>query len=596
MSCQSINPNRISAVFLLTAILLLTPVILVAQEKIAFQSQRDGDPEVYLMNPDGTNPVRLTTSQYYDGEAAISPDGTKIAFSSYRDGNAEIYIMSTNGSSQTNLTNDPSFDGHPTFSPDGSRIAFASGRGGHLGIWVMNVDGSNLVELQEGIGGTEPAFSPDGTKIVFCGTGLSGADSEIWVMSSNGLNRDNLSKDFDTEDTNPSFSPDGTKIVFTKDAHGAASEIIVMNANGTNPINLTNNAASDYYPSYSPNGSFITFTSLRDGNAEIYVMNADGSNPINMTRRSGLDQMPVWGFVANSAPVLDNFQVTSIIDEGGTATLSGEIIDADANDNFRLDIIWGDGQQQIIEYPIGTNLLIVTHTYADDPSGSPNDEYTVSFTLDDHHGGFDSGSKSVTVNNVSPIVSGVTATPGSITPGGTVSLSANYTDPGFHGSAQDEDLQVLVSWGDGQSTSVTTNGVPGAILETHQYDTAGNYTISIQATDNDGGATVVTTSVVVSAPALPATPTNFRVQSVGVNQIQLAWTDASNNENGFSIERCTKRGCTNFAEVGRVGANVSVYSNGGLSNNTQYFYRMRAFNAGGFSSYTNVLPAKTLNK
>src|SRR5678815_408777 len=128
MSCQSINPNRISAVFLLTAILLLTPVILVAQEKIAFQSQRDGDPEVYLMNPDGTNPVRLTTSQYYDGEAAISPDGTKIAFSSYRDGNAEIYIMSTNGSSQTNLTNDPSFDGHPTFSPDGSRIAFASGR------------------------------------------------------------------------------------------------------------------------------------------------------------------------------------------------------------------------------------------------------------------------------------------------------------------------------------------------------------------------------------------------------------------------------------------------------------------------------------
>jgi len=307
--------------------------------------------------------------------------------------------------------------------------------------------------------------------------------------------------------------------------------------------------------------------------------------------------MPVWGSIANWPPVLNNFQVTSSIDEGGTAVLSGEIIDPDKNDNFRLDIIWGDGQQQIIEYPIGTSLILVTHVYVDDPpAGSPNDEYTLSYTLDDHHGGFDSGSQQLTVNNVNPIVSGVGVTPGSTAPGGTVTLSGIYTDPGFHGSALDEQLQVLVSWGDGQTKSVTTNGVPGAILETHQYNAAGNYTVSIQASDNDGGLTFVTTSVVVTAPAPPATPTNFRVQSVGVNQVQLAWTDASNNEDGFAIERCTKRGCNDFVEVGRVGANASVYSDGGLTNNTQYFYRMRAFNAGAVSGYTNIVSAKTLRK
>jgi hypothetical protein len=183
--------------------------------------------------------------------------------------------------------------------------------------------------------------------------------------------------------------------------------------------------------------------------------------------------------------------------------------------------------------------------------------------LNDHRTGVVSGSTPVTVNNVNPIVPDVAVAPASVPPGGTVTLSGNYTDPGYHGAGLDEELQVLVSWGDGQSKSVTTNGSPGPILETHQYSAAGNYTIAIQVSDNDGGLTVVTLGVVVSAPSPPATPTDFRVQSVGVNQIQLAWTDASNNETEFAIERCTRRGCNDFAEVARVGANTNVYSDGG---------------------------------
>src|SRR5215217_3418381 len=347
MRLQAVRRNRLSFGFVLTATLLLMPAVLYAQEKIAFQSQRDGNPEVYVMNPDGSNQRRLTFNSSFDGEPAFTPSGDKIAFSSYRDGNSEIYIMDADGSLQTKLTNNPAFDGHPAFSPDGKKIAFASERGGHLGIWVMNVDGSNPTELAGGVGGSEPAFNVWGTQIVFSRTGTSSADSEIWVMDADGSNANNVSQDARTDDSEPSFNPDGTKIVFTKDVHdGAGSEIFVMNADGTNPINLTNIKGSDYHPAFSLNGSMITFTTLRDGNAEIYVMVADGSMPINITRNSGFDEMPVWGWEFNHPPVLSNIVVSSPLNEGDTATLSGEIIDPDENNTFTLDINWGDGLDQ----------------------------------------------------------------------------------------------------------------------------------------------------------------------------------------------------------------------------------------------------------
>ena len=176
-----------------------------------------------------------------------------------------------------------------------------------------------------------------------------------------------------------------------------------------------------------------------------------------------------------------------------------------------------------------------------------------------------------------------------------MTVSGNYTDLGYHGSPADEQLQVFVTWGDGQSTSVVTNGGPGAINATHQYGAAGNYTITVQVTDNDGGATVETLALVVSTPP-PATPTGFRVQSVSANRVELAWTDASNNETGFAIERCSKRGCTNFVEIGRAGSNVTAFIDNTVLGNIQYSYRMRAFNSGGMSSYTNVVSAKTPRK
>jgi Tol biopolymer transport system component len=101
---------------------------------------RFGDPFViYTINPDGTGSAPLAQDA---GWPSWSPDGTKIAFDSTRDGDSEIFSMNADGSGQTQLTFDPALDSTPAWSPDGTKIAFVSTRSGARQIYVMNAGGS----------------------------------------------------------------------------------------------------------------------------------------------------------------------------------------------------------------------------------------------------------------------------------------------------------------------------------------------------------------------------------------------------------------------------------------------------------------------
>ena len=84
--------------------------------KIAFVSERDGNEEIYTMNPDGTEHVRLTDNQASDIYPTWSPDGEKIAFCSNRDGNYEIYVMNADGTEEVNLTDNPETDRYPSYT------------------------------------------------------------------------------------------------------------------------------------------------------------------------------------------------------------------------------------------------------------------------------------------------------------------------------------------------------------------------------------------------------------------------------------------------------------------------------------------------
>lgn len=95
-------------------------------------------------------------------------------------------------------------------------------------------------------------------------------------------------------------------------------------------------------------------------------------------------------------------------------------------------------------------------------------------------------------------------------------------------------------------------------------------------------------------PPTVAAPSAVTATPAGATQINLAWTDNATNETGFRVERCGGAGCSNFAQVGTdLAANTVAYTDVGLTANTLYNYRVRAFNATAVSAYSDIAPATT---
>ena len=133
------------------------------------------------MDPNGGTVARLTNNGALDLRGNWSPDGQKIVFTSGRDGNPELYLMNADGSNQARLTNRPAFiDDNASFSPNAQKIVFDSGAlpGGAGQIFVMDANGANITQLTTSPEANYRAqFSPNGARIVF--TSFRDGNAEI---------------------------------------------------------------------------------------------------------------------------------------------------------------------------------------------------------------------------------------------------------------------------------------------------------------------------------------------------------------------------------------------------------------------------------
>ena len=180
------------------------------------------------MDANGENPDRLTTDSAQDSHPCWSPDGSQIVFDSQRDGNSEIYVMDANGGgNQVNLTNDSSTDNIPCWSPDGSQIVFQSSRDGSTSLYVMDADGSNQRKLTAAQDDQYGSWSPEGGKIFFM-TRRNG-DADIYRMNANGSDETQWTSTSDT-DTWPHMKP--FRHVGTAEVGSSVSRVMTVRNGG----------------------------------------------------------------------------------------------------------------------------------------------------------------------------------------------------------------------------------------------------------------------------------------------------------------------------------------------------------------------------
>lgn len=189
---------------------------------VAFQSDKGGGLNIWLIRPDGSGLTQLTTGSAIDDQPAWSPDGTQIAFVFNRAGTRNIWVMNADGSGLRRITNAPGNQNHPSFSPDGGRIVFAQGVYAKVGagslyvginLWIVNANGTGLRQLTTaGFNDSSPSWGAQGILFQSNRIQADGTRSHaIWMVQPNGSGLRVFSSALGL---NPIWSSDGTKFAF----------------------------------------------------------------------------------------------------------------------------------------------------------------------------------------------------------------------------------------------------------------------------------------------------------------------------------------------------------------------------------------------
>jgi len=218
---------------------------------------------------------------FFDGHPPVG----KIVFTCYVKQIDQICLMNADGTERRQLTNLKATAFYPSLSPDGNIVYFSSRQNGTYEIYSIGMQGDGLQRLTNGIGSLyAPELSPDGERIVFTNHG-----NGLWVMKAEGGNPHPLT---DRDDIDPTWSPDGSMISFASSRAGQR-QLFIMNADGSDVRQVTNLDSIGGRSTWSPDGSRLAFYRGPAGDHNIYIIHIDGTGLIQLT--NGGDNLgPSW--------------------------------------------------------------------------------------------------------------------------------------------------------------------------------------------------------------------------------------------------------------------------------------------------------------
>lgn len=247
-----------------------------ANGKIALETcgpEACAEPGIWLTNPNGMGMERLVSA----GSApAWAPSGRRVAFDDDRAGTSDIFVVGLDGTGPTRLTQSPAEDTEPSWSPDGSHIVFTRHVSGVSALYVMGSDGTNVQIVPGTEGARDPAWSPtDDDLVAFAASGASSTDIKVVDLSSGTVGA--VTAD-DRDDAEPAWSPDGTTLAFERRVSDTNVDVFTVPVSGGIPQRITTSEARDTAPVWSPDSSLIGFLSNRNDKPGLFhAVVADGA-------------------------------------------------------------------------------------------------------------------------------------------------------------------------------------------------------------------------------------------------------------------------------------------------------------------------------